>query len=344
MKTVLVTGGCGYIGSHTCVCLLKKGYNIIIIDSLVNSYKSSHLKILEILRNEGKEISNMISFVEGDLRNKKLLSEIFEAKKKEGNPISSVIHFAGLKSIEESIKSPLKYWETNIESTLSLLSVMDKYECYSIIFSSSATVYKPQNLSLIKEEDSLEPLTPYGKTKLSIEFILKDLYASNIKKWRIGNLRYFNPVGAHKSGLLGENPKGNASNLFPAINRVIKKEQEKLLVFGNSWPTKDGTCVRDFIHVMDLAEAHMATLEHLLMNEPKFLTLNIGTGIGTSVLEIINKFKEIGIELPLLFVDKRSGDNPFVVADNKLALELLNWSPKRKLMDICKDTLNNILL
>ena len=343
METVLVTGGCGYIGSHACVCLLKKGFNILIIDSLVNSYKSSYLKILEICRNENKEFINMIKFIEGDLRNKKLLSDIFAHQKKEGNPISSVIHFAGLKSIEDSIKSPLTYWGTNIESTLSLLGVMDKYECHSIIFSSSATVYKPQNSCLLQEESFIEPSTPYGRTKLTIEIIFKDLYLSNINKWRIANLRYFNPVGAHESGLIGEKPKGKASNLFPAINKVLKKEKEKLLVFGNSWPTKDGTCIRDFIHVMDLAEAHIATLDYLLSNDPNFLTLNIGTGSGTSVLEIINKFKDIGKDIPFLFVDKRSGDHPFVVADNKLALKLLNWSPKRKLIDMCKDSLNNVL-
>ncbi len=342
LETVLVTGGCGYIGSHTCTCLLKKGFNIIIIDSLVNSHKSSYLKILEVCRNENKKFINMIKFIEGDLRNKNLLSEIFANQKKEGNPISSVIHFAGFKSIEESIKLPLQYWGTNIESTLRLLDVMDKYECYSIIFSSSATVYKPQNL-ILHEESFLEPQNPYGRTKLAIEIILKDLYLSNKKKWRIANLRYFNPVGAHESGLLGEKPKGKASNLFPAINKVLKKEQEKLLIFGNNWPTKDGTCIRDFIHVMDLAEAHMATLDYLLSNDPKYLTLNIGTGSGTSVLEIIKTFKGIGIEIPFLYVDKRSGDYPFIVADNKLALKLLNWSPKRKIIDICKDSLKSVL-
>ena len=215
METVLVTGGCGYIGSHTCVCLVKKGFNIVIIDSLVNSYKSSYLKILEILRNEDKELINMIKFHQGDLRDMKFLSGIFANQKKAGIPISSVIHFAGLKSIEESIRSPLEYWNTNIVSTLSLLTVMEQYSCYSIIFSSSATVYKATNSTLLNEDSHLGPSTPYGKTKLAIEIILKDLYLSNKDKWRISNLRYFNPVGVHESGLLGENPKGEAKNLFP---------------------------------------------------------------------------------------------------------------------------------
>ena len=343
LETVLVTGGCGYIGSHTCVCLVKKGFNIVILDSLVNSYKSSYLKILEILRNEDKELINMIKFHEGDLRDMKFLGGIFAKQKKAGDPISSVIHFAGLKSIEESIKSPLEYWETNVVSTLSLLNVMAQYSCYSMIFSSSATVYKTSNSTLLNEDSYLKPSNPYGEKKLAIEIILRDLYLSNKEKWRISNLRYFNPVGVHESGLLGENPKGEAKNLFPNINKVIKKEKEKLLIFGNNWPTKDGTCIRDFIHVMDLAEAHVAALDYLLMNEPKILTLNIGTGKGTSVLEVMSTFEHLGTKIPHQFVDKRTGDIPFVVADNKLALKLLNWSPKRKLIQMCKDSLNNVL-
>ena len=343
MNTVLVTGGCGYIGSHTCISLIKSGYNVVIIDSLINSYEDAYKKILLILKSESKEFVKKIEFIKGDLRNKKLLRKIFSEKKNERNPISSVIHFAGLKSTEESIKSPLEYWEANVESTLSLLHIMDEFDCNYIIFSSSASVYKPKNDALLREIDFVEPLSPYGKTKYAIETILNDLYSSQEAKWSIANLRYFNPVGIHESGLLKENPKVNFSNLFPSINKVLSQEKEKLMVFGNNWPTKDGTCVRDFIHVMDLAEAHVATLDYLLKNNPKCLTINIGTGIGTSVLEIINAFKSLGISIPHLFVEKRFGDNPFVVADNKLALKLLDWSPKRKLIDMCKDSLNNVL-
>ena len=343
MNTILVTGGCGYIGSHTCISLIKSGYKVVIIDSLINSYEDAYKKILLILKSESKEFVKKLEFIKGDLRNKKLLRKIFSEKKKERNPISSVIHFAGLKSMEESIKTPLEYWEANVESTLSLLHIMDEFDCNNIIFSSSASVYKPKNDALLKERDFVEPLSPYGKTKYAIETILNDLYFSQEAKWSIANLRYFNPVGIHESGLLKENPKVNFSNLFPSINKVLSQEEEKLKVFGNNWPTKDGTCVRDFIHVMDLAEAHVATLDYLLKNSPKCLTINIGTGIGTSVLEIINAFKSLGISIPHLFVEKRSGDNPFVVADNELALKLLNWSPKRKLIDMCKDSLNNVL-
>ena len=343
MGTVLITGGCGYIGSHTCVCLLRSGYKIIILDSLINSYKSSYLNIIRTLKSENIEYIHKLEFIKGDLRDKKLLSKLFLKKQKEGDPIFSVIHFAGLKSIEASMKFPLLYWEANVESTLCLLSIMQKYDCYSIIFSSSASVYKPNDFTLLEEGAFLEPSSPYGRTKLTVELVLKDLYESSFKKWRIANLRYFNPVGAHEKGLLGEKPKENRSNLFPAINRVLKKEQEKLFVFGNDWPTSDGTCIRDFIHVMDLAEAHTATLDYLIKKEPKFLTLNIGTGIGSSILEIITKFQELGVDLPYSFVKKRSGDDPFLVADNKLALKLLNWTPKRELKDMCKDSINNVL-
>ena len=343
MGTVLVTGGCGYIGSHTCICLIRAGYKILILDSLINSYKSSYSNILNTLKSEGIDYINKINFIEGDLRDKKLLSRLFSNKQKEGDPIFSVVHFAGLKSIEASIKSPLLYWEANVESTLCLLSVMEKYECYSIIFSSSASVYKPSNFGLLNEKDFVEPSSPYGRTKLTVEMVLRDLYKSSFKKWRIANLRYFNPVGAHEKGLMCEKPKENRSNLFPAISRVVKKEQEKLFIFGNDWPTYDGTCIRDFIHVMDLAEAHTATLDYLIKKEPNFLTLNIGTGIGSSILEIIEKFKEIGVDLPCSYVKKRPGDYPFLVADNKLALKLLNWAPKRELIDMCKDSINNVL-
>ena len=342
METVLITGGCGFIGSHTCICLLKKEFNVVIIDSLINSYKQSYINILDILKKEGKDFHKRLSFFEGDLRNKELLSQIFSEQKKAGRPISSVIHFAGLKSINASLNYPLEYWDNNVESTLSLLNVMEMNDCNNIIFSSSATVYKPKMSSLIKENDSVAPSSPYGKTKLTIEEILKDLFLSNKNKWNIANLRYFNPVGAHESGLLGEYPKDKASNLFPAIKRVITKKQEKLLIFGKDWPTKDGTCVRDFIHIMDLAEAHNATLDYLLDNKSNYLTVNIGTGIGTSVLEVINKFKELGMDLPHIFVDRRDGDHPFIVADNQLALKLLDWSPKRNLVSMCLDTLNKV--
>ncbi len=340
MDTVLITGGCGYIGSHTCVSLIENKYNILIIDSHINSFENSFDNIKKVVENKGFKYNEQIQYIKGDIRNKVWLDEIFNDFNKSQKPIKFVIHFAGLKSIYSSIKFPLEYWESNILSTLSLLAVMKKYKCFSLIFSSSATVYKPQGSKLLKETDELSPSTPYGKTKLCIEEVLKDLYESN-KEWRIANLRYFNPVGSHTSGLLEENPKGKESNLFPAILRVIRGDKKKLLVYGKDWPTHDGTCIRDFIHVMDLAEAHIATLEFLIKNKPQYISINIGTGKGNSVLKVIETFQEIeGIDFAYEFVGRRLGDQPVVIAENKLALKLLKWKPRRTLFDMCSDSVN----
>ena len=339
METILVTGGCGYIGSHTCISLLEKNYNVLVIDSLINSHKDNYIKVKKILDKKGIDSKDKLKFIKGDLRNKDWLDNIFLQYFKSKKPIKSVIHFAGLKSIVSSIKSPLEYWDTNISITLSLLSVMQKYNCFTIIFSSSASVYKTKRGGFLKESDFLDPCNPYGKTKLAIENILEDIVASDSKnKWRIANLRYFNPAGAHESGLLGENPKFKSLNLFPSIISSLDGLQKKLLIFGKDWPTKDGTCIRDFIHVMDLAEAHIATLDYINKNKPQILILNVGTGKGTSVLEVINTFQKINqITLLYEYVDRRLGDQPIVVADNSLALKLLNWRPKRNLSDMCRD-------
>ena len=340
MDTVLITGGCGYIGSHTCVSLIENKYNILIIDSHINSFENSFNNIKKVLEQKGLKNNEQIKYIRGDIRNKVWLDKIFNDFDKLEQPIKFVIHFAGLKSIFSSIKFPLEYWELNINSTLTLLAVMQKYQCFSLIFSSSATVYKAQGSKLLKETDELRPATPYGKTKLCIEQVLKDLYDSN-KEWRIANLRYFNPVGAHPSGLLEENPKTKAPNLFPEILRVIRGDKKKFLVYGKDWPTHDGTCIRDFIHVMDLAEAHIATLDFLIKNKPQYISINIGTGKGNSILKVIKTFQEIkGIDFAYDFVDRRLGDQPFVVAENKLALELLEWAPTRDLVDMCKDSIN----
>ena len=344
MNTVLVTGGCGYIGSHTCINLLENNYKILIIDSLINSSRNNLSRIKELLEKKGIDLAEKITFIEGDLRNKEWLNQVFLQYSKTNNPIKSVIHFAGLKAINSSIKLPLEYWEMNISSTLSLLSVMKKYHCFTIIFSSSATVYKPIGLNLLKEDNLLEPKTPYGKTKFTIENILKDLFMSDKEKWKIANLRYFNPVGAHPSGMIGENLNGEVSNLFPSIMRTINGEQKSLLVFGNNWPTYDGTCIRDFIHVMDLADAHISTLNYLLSNSAQYKCINIGTGVGTSVLEVVKTFFKIcDKKFPFEYIDRRLGDEPYIVADNKLALDILDWEPKKNLIDMCRDSLNSLI-
>lgn len=340
LETILVTGGCGYIGSHVSAYLLANGFNVLIIDSLVNSDENTIIKLRKISNSQSIKSEGKLSFKKGDLKNRKFLDKVFNECKKKSKPIKSVIHLAGLKSISSSLKEPFDYWDKNISATLSLLSSMRKFNCFSIVFSSSASVYKPSMNNLLKESDELIPTNPYGNSKLTIEKILNDLSLFDKNKWRIASLRYFNPAGSHPSGLLEEIPKGEPLNLFPILIRVIKKKDEKFFIFGKDWPTHDGTCIRDFIHVMDLAEAHIAALEYLLSNEPKFIALNIGRGLGTSILELIKTFKEIDINIPFKFVDKRNGDEPFVVADNSLALSLLQWEPKRSLKDICKDYIN----
>jgi|TARA_B100000401_G_scaffold346854_1_gene244683 UDP-glucose 4-epimerase len=338
LSLILVTGGLGFIGSHTCINLINNGHDVLIADSLENSNEKVYEKIIELtLLN--KSSCEKIKFFRGDLRHKDFLDSLFNRQILQKRPIESVIHFAGLKSVEESVSNPLEYWETNINSTLNLLSVMDKYKCYKLVFSSSATIYKPKEKEKLFEFSYKQPLNPYGNTKLTIELILKDIYLSDIKKWNIINLRYFNPIGAHTSGSIGENPKGKATNLFPVILKVISGELEKLSIFGNDWPTKDGTCIRDYIHVMDLAEAHNAALKYLDSKNSQILALNIGTGIGHSVLEVIETFSNVNsINIPFSFVKRRRGDAPFVVADNSLALKTLKWEPVKSLEDACRDS------
>ncbi len=341
MSLVLATGGLGFIGSHTCISLIENGYDVLIIDSLINSYEETFLKLKKIIHLNKKAKKGKLFFIKGDLNNKNLLDKIFQEKISEGYPIKSVIHFAGLKSVAGSVLDPIKYWDTNINITMNVLSIMDKYNCNNFVFSSSATIYKPIDSGKLLETYEKTPLNPYGNTKLAIETILSDVFKSNKSKWKIVNLRYFNPIGAHPTGLIGDLPKENSSNLFPVISKVIFGKSKKLSVFGSNWPTKDGTCIRDFIHIIDLADAHVAALNYLEKNDPQILSINIGTGKGYSVLEIIKTFSKINkVELPHNFVKKRKGDVPYLVADNKLALELLDWSPKKSLELMCKDSFN----
>ena len=339
MSLVLVTGGLGFIGSHTCISLLNNGLDVLIIDSLVNSCRDNYEKIKKVIgKFDNSQVGN-ISFLKGDLRNNEWLNSVFQKQISLNNPIDSVIHFAGLKSVSDSIIKPLEYWEWNVNSTLSLLLSMNKFNCNSIVFSSSATIYKPVDKEKITEDSFKDPINPYGNTKITIEKILRDLYLSDREKWKIINLRYFNPVGAHESGLIGEDPLGKPSNLFPTLGKVISGEMNNLYIYGNDWPTKDGTCVRDYIHVMDLSDAHFASLMFLKKNSPQFNSVNIGTGQGFSVLEIVKKYSEVNnIEIPFKFANRRDGDASFVVADNRLALKLLDWVPKKTIEDSCIDS------
>tara|TARA_Y100000589_G_scaffold186693_1_gene176773 strand:- start:318 stop:1367 length:1050 start_codon:yes stop_codon:yes gene_type:complete len=339
MQTILVTGGTGYIGSHTCLELLKKGYKVIIIDSLVNSSEKV-IGNINLLLNH-RNINDRFSFIKGDISDENLLDQIFKEAKESSSPITSVMHFAGLKSVSESISNPLKYWDKNVGGSINLFKFMEKYECRTIIFSSSATVYEIKGKSLLSEGSPIKASNPYGQSKVAIERLLNDIFLNCQNNWRIANLRYFNPIGAHNSGLLGENPIGIPSNIFPIINKVAANQMPKLQVYGKDWPTHDGTGIRDYIHVMDLADGHIAAMEHLLKNKSQIINLNLGTGKSTSVLELINIFERVNkVKVEYEFVARRKGDHGIVIADNSLAKSLLNWEPKRNIYEMCKDGWN----
>ena len=324
---ILVTGGTGYIGSHTCVELLEGGYEVVIIDNLSNSKK----EVVDYI----KEITNKdVYFYEGDVQNKELVRKIFNEHK-----IDAVIHFAGFKAVGESVQKPLTYYRNNIDTTLTLCEVMNEFNCKKIVFSSSATVYGSPKSLPIREDFPLSTTNPYGTTKLYIEGILRDLYVSD-NEWSIALLRYFNPIGAHKSGLIGENPNDIPNNLMPYIVKVANKELEILNVFGNDYDTKDGTGVRDYIHVVDLAKGHIKAIEKVL-KETGVDAYNLGTGHGYSVLEIVETFKRVNnIDVPYRIVDRRPGDIAACFADPSYAKEKLNWTAEKEIDEMCKDSYN----
>ncbi len=335
---VLVPGGAGFIGSHTCLALLEKGYEITVIDSYINSHKKSLQRVVDILKRNNKVQNIDIDIEIADIRDEMVLDKLFLRYKDLGKPIQAVIHFAGRKSVKESVLNPLLYWDVNVNGSINLLRVMDKYNCRTIVFSSSATIYAPTDGIPLKEDTLIKPISPYGRTKVAIEQILNDTYNIPLEKWKIANLRYFNPIGAHYSGMIGEAPIGIPSNIFPYITQVAAGLLDELTIFGKDWPTFDGTCIRDYIHVMDLAEGHIATLEYLNNFEEKIINLNLGTGLGTSVLELIDTFEQVNnIKISRNFSSRRIGDSCKVIADNYLALSCLNWSPKRDLKDMCLD-------
>ena len=341
MSIILATGGLGFIGSHICLEILESGLDVLVVDSLINSSLDVIKRIEKILSTKNKSKVGKLFFRKGDIRNYEFLNNIFKEFLVLKKPINSVIHLAGLKSVSDSIIDPINYWDVNVNGTLNLLSVMKKNNCNNIVFSSSATIYKSKIKEKIDENSELKPINPYGNTKFAIENLLNDLFKSEKDKWRIAKLRYFNPVGAHSSGQLGEDPKKNVNNLFPSVFDAIHKHIDFLPIYGDDWPTKDGTCVRDFIHIMDLAEAHVLVLNYLIKNEPQNLKLNIGTGKGFTVLEVVNTFiNEINLDLKYKFVQRREGDCSEVVAYNSLAKSILKWEPKRKLLEMCVDSWN----
>ena len=324
---VLVTGGAGYIGSHTSVSLCESGYDVAIFDNLCNSGKEAVLRAQKLC---GKKIT----FIKGDIRSKSDLQSAFESAKPD-----CVIHFAGLKAVGESIEIPLEYYENNVCGTINLLQVMEEFSVKKFVFSSSATVYKSTNPMPLTEDMEIGATNPYGYTKVMIEQILRDFYVAH-NDFSVGILRYFNPIGAHPSGLIGEKPKGIPNNLMPYITQVAFGKLEKLRVFGNDYPTKDGSCIRDYIHVCDLAEGHVSMLKKLEGSQGIF-TYNLGTGKGTSVFEIIDIFeKATGIAVPYEIAPQRAGDNAVCYADCSLAKTELGWTAKRNIFDMCRDSFN----
>ena len=326
-KKILVTGGAGYIGSHTVVELLNNGYEAIVVDDLSNSSQKAIERVKQIT---GKKVD----FYELDVRNQDALKEVFKTHK-----IHQVIHFAGLKSVSESIEQALDYYSNNIGSTLSLLKVMNEFDVKKLIFSSSASIYSASNEMPMSENGQIRPTNPYGQSKAIIEQILKDISASN-NGWQFTSLRYFNPVGAHESGEIGEDPNGTPNNLLPYITQVAVGKLKYLSVFGNDYDTPDGTGVRDYIHVVDLAKAHLAALKKPAKpNIYKYY--NIGTGHGTSVLEMVNLFEQAsGQELTYKVVNRRPGDIGTCYADPTLAKKELGWQAEKTILEACRDAWN----
>ncbi len=322
---VLLTGGAGYIGSHTAAALAAAGHSITILDNFSNSNKS----VVGALE---KLTVQPINWIEGDILDTRLVESVLGDYK-----IDAVIHFAGLKAVGESEKNPLKYYQNNVCGTLSLLEAMKNINLKQLVFSSSATVYGIPQYLPYDESHPLIPINPYGRTKFQIEQILQDI-ASSDKDWRIISLRYFNPVGAHESGLIGENPKGIPNNLMPYLVKVARGDLPELKIFGNDYPTKDGTGIRDYIHVMDLAEGHVASLEYLDKFKG-FDVFNLGTGMGISVLEMVLAFeKMLGMKIKYRYVARRQGDLATYYANPARANKILNWNSKRTLYDIVKSS------
>ncbi|CCY67634.1 uDP-glucose-4-epimerase [Clostridium sp. CAG:678] len=323
---VLVTGGAGYIGSHTCVELLNAGKDVVIVDNFYNCKKSSLDRIRALVKKDFK-------FYECDIRDKKGLDEIFKKEQ-----IDSVIHFAGLKAVGESVHKPLEYFDNNVNGTLVLLDVMRNNGCKKIVFSSSATVYGMNNISPLTEDMEVGGVTnPYGRTKYMIECILKDLYTSD-NTWSICLLRYFNPIGAHKSGTMGEDPNGIPNNLMPYITQVAIGKREYLNVWGDDYDTPDGTGVRDYIHVVDLALGHIKAVEKVENSEGLFI-YNLGTGKGYSVLDVVNAFeKASGVKIPYKIGPRRDGDIATCYSDPGKAYKELGWKAERDIEEMCEDS------
>lgn len=325
---ILVTGATGFIGSHTVVELLNDGYKVIGIDNFTNSSKV----VLERIK---KLSNNKFHFEKLDIRDKEALEELFKK-----NDISSVIHFAGYKAVGESVGNPLLYFSNNLKGTVTLLEVMNQFAVKKFVFSSSCTVYGTPSNVPVTEEAKLSPENPYGRTKTWIDEMLNDISLSD-NDWSIISLRYFNPIGAHPSGILGEDPTGKPNNLLPFVTQTAIGRREKLLIFGDDYPTPDGTCIRDYIHVQDLAIGHLKALEKIFSEYPSIKYVNIGTGKGYSVLDIVKTFEDVNqVKVPFEIAPRRAGDAPIIFADPSKANSYLGWKAEFNLEEMLRDAWN----
>ena len=340
MAQLLITGGAGFIGSHTCLVLLQEGHDLIVLDDLSNSSPVALKRVLALagLQASGKRCKEHLQLIQGDIRDITCVEKVFIDARNAGKPIEAVIHFAGLKAVGESVREPLRYWDVNLTGSQCLLAAMSLHDCRTLVFSSSATLYGYPEHVPIPETAPIRPINPYGHSKAAVEQLLHDLAASAPSQWRIACLRYFNPVGAHPSGKIGEDPLGIPNNLFPFVSQVAVGRRKSLQVFGGDWPTSDGTGVRDYIHVMDLAQGHRAALDCLLAEPAQLLSLNLGSGEGSSVLEVVHAFERAsGRQVPYDVVARRDGDAAITVADPAMALQRLGWRTQRGLDEICRD-------
>ncbi|WP_019917926.1 UDP-glucose 4-epimerase GalE [Methyloversatilis discipulorum] len=328
MSRVLVTGGAGYIGSHTCIELMAAGHQVVVVDNLCNSKRESLTRVERIA---GQALQ---AFVQADVRDRAAMRAVFAA-----HDIDAVIHFAGLKAVGESVAKPLEYYDNNVSGTVALCEVMAEAGVKTLAFSSSATVYGDPASVPIREDFPTGPTNPYGRSKWMVEYLLQDLVVAD-PSWRIALLRYFNPVGAHESGLIGEDPNGLPNNLMPFVSQVAVGKLAELRVFGGDWPTPDGTGVRDYIHVLDLAQGHVRAIDYLA-EHAGLLTVNLGTGRGYSVLEVVRAFEQAsGRAVPYRIVDRRPGDIAQCYADPAHANRLLGWVARRDLAQMCADAWN----
>ena len=346
MQNILITGGAGFIGSHICLDFLEQQKNVYVLDSYINSKEDVFNGIRKILLKKQNFDVSKLTIYKGDIRDHSFLNKIFLEAKERGNPIDGVIHCAGLKAVNESIYNPLKYWDFNVSGSINLLKVMLLNQCRTILFSSSATVYGISEIPS-SENANLEPINPYGLTKLAVESILQNISESKNDKWKVGYLRYFNPIGAHPSGLIGENPLSKPNNIFPLICQVAAGLRDKFYVFGNDWQTIDGTCHRDYLHIVDLAVAHRIVMEHLFKKDEIKLVLNVGRGESISVLNLIKTFERVNnVKINYEFAGRRQGDAAISLADTKEMRKILNWKPEKTIEDMCRDgwkwQLNNL--